>query len=70
MAEAFAGLGLMLGPVIGSLLYTVLEYMDTFLVLAVMLCVNLVLVFFALPNSLNYAEVEEKLESNLKHLPS
>ena len=56
----------MLGPVVGSLLYTVLSYMNTFLALAFLLFSNMVLVCFALPPSLNYVKVEEKIDTNMK----
>ena len=54
MAEASAGIGLMLGPVIGSFLYQYLDYMGTFFAFAGILFVNCILVMFVLPKSLNY----------------
>jgi MFS family permease len=53
MAESAAGLGLMLGPVIGSLIYGKLHYMYTFLVFTGILLVNCIVIFFLLPSSLN-----------------
>jgi predicted MFS family arabinose efflux permease len=43
----------MLGPVIGSLIYSSLGYMYTFFVFGVILSVGCIFVIIALPSSLN-----------------
>ena len=58
MAEASAGIGLMLGPIVGALLYNWLGYMGTFFAFTIILSVNLVVNVFILPSSLN-AKTEE-----------
>lgn len=63
MSEASAGFGLMLGPVMGSFIYTYLEYMETFLVFAGILTINFVCVYFALPNKLNEKPKEESISN-------
>jgi DHA1 family solute carrier family 18 vesicular amine transporter 1/2 len=57
-AEASAGIGLMLGPVIGSFMYNFLEYMGTFFAFTIILLLNCILVSFTLPSSLNDAPEE------------
>lgn len=65
MSEASAGLGLMLGPVLGSFIYTFTnDYMNTFLAFGVILFLNFILIFFALPNSLNHKPEEESINEN------
>jgi MFS family permease len=53
MAEAIAGVGLMIGPVIGSFLYSRLGYLGTFLTFSCILLIGCLCVSFALPNMLN-----------------
>jgi MFS family permease len=53
MGEAAAGIGTMVGPVIGSVLYAYLGYFWAFMFFAVMLGFSGILSFFILPNALN-----------------
>lgn len=53
MGEAAAGIGTMVGPVIGSVLYAYFGYFWAFIFFAVMLGFSGILSFFILPNSLN-----------------
>ena len=62
LAEAFAGLGTMLGPVIGSILYSNLSYLQTFLALSFLLFANMFLSYFFLPSTLNFIKKEQLLE--------
>ena len=65
MAESASGLGLMLGPVIGSIIYSKLYYMNTFFIFTLILLVNCIVVFFMLPTSLNMnAAVDIELEGD------
>lgn len=59
LAEAFTGLGLMMGPVLGSILYSMFTYLETFLSLALILILNMIVVLLVLPSTLNYAKEEE-----------
>lgn len=52
-AEVAAGVGLMIGPILGGTLNTLLQYMPTYLIFAGMLTVNGIIVFIVMPNSLN-----------------
>ena len=52
-AETAAGIGLMIGPVIGGILNTWLRYMPTYLIFAGMLAFNGIIVFLFMPNELN-----------------
>ena len=53
MGEAAAGVGLMVGPVLGGFLNTYLGYRDCFFVFSGIIAVNIFISFFVLPNSLN-----------------
>jgi MFS family permease len=53
MGESAAGIGTMLGPVIGSLLYAYFGYFLAFMFFAAMLAAAGILSFLILPNSLN-----------------
>ena len=53
MGEAAAGIGTMLGPVIGSLLYSFCGYFWAFMFFASLLGISGILSFIVLPNSLN-----------------
>ena len=53
MSEAAAGIGTMVGPVIGSVLYAYFGYFWAFIFFAVMLGFSGILSFFILSNSLN-----------------
>eukprot|EP00347_Sterkiella_histriomuscorum_P011555 403372011 len=59
MGEAAAGIGLMVGPVLGGILNTVLGYRDCFFVFSGILGLNIIISFFVLPNSLNHTQGEE-----------
>lgn len=48
------GLGLMIGPVLGSLIYSSLGYRDTFFVFGGILIVGLVLCIILIPNNVNF----------------
>ncbi len=52
-AETAAGVGLMIGPVIGGTLNTWLKYFSTYLIFAGMLAINGIIVFIFMPNELN-----------------
>lgn len=58
MGEAAAGIGLMLGPVIGSFLNTSVGYLLTFFIFSGLLFFNGILCWLILPSSLN-AKSEE-----------
>ena len=53
IAEATQGIGLMIGPVIGSFFYADLDFIGTFQVFAAFLLLNLVCIYYALPDELN-----------------
>jgi MFS family permease len=53
MGEAAAGIGTMVGPVIGSVLYAYFGYFWAFMFFAGMLGSSGILSFYVLPNSLN-----------------
>jgi hypothetical protein len=67
MAEAAAGLGLMMGPVIGSFIYASLQYMYTFFVFSGIMLLNCILVSIILPNSLNQPYSSEVYNNNNKN---
>jgi MFS family permease len=52
-AETAAGVGLVIGPVIGGILNTWLKYFLTYLIFAGMLAINGIIVFVFMPNELN-----------------
>jgi MFS family permease len=58
MAESCSGIGIMLGPVIGSFLYTSFGYFWAFMCFAIYISIASILSFYILPNSLN-SEKEE-----------
>lgn len=51
--EAAAGVGLMIGPVLGGFLNTYLGYRDCFLVFSGIIAFTTIFCFFILPDSLN-----------------
>ncbi len=51
--QAAVGVGLMLGPVMGSLIYSGVKYAATFYIFAAILTVALVIVMFIIPGHLN-----------------
>ncbi len=53
MGESAAGLGQMLGPMLGSIFYTYLHYFGSFMIFAGFLLFAAVLSFITLPASLN-----------------
>jgi MFS family permease len=53
MAEAIAGVGLMIGPVIGAFLYSAFGYFFTFFVFGLMLFLNLLVTYWVTPDFLN-----------------
>ncbi|CDW79392.1 permeases of the major facilitator superfamily [Stylonychia lemnae] len=66
--EASAGVGLMVGPVIGGLLYSYLGYFWCFIIFSLIILITTVLCFFVLPASLN--RVEENLDENGEQVQS
>lgn len=60
LAEATAGFGLMMGPVLGSLVYSFTNYVWTFIIFGIILAFNLIFIYSALPNELNFAPDEEE----------
>jgi predicted MFS family arabinose efflux permease len=59
MCEAASGLGLMLGPVMGSLIYSRLGFMNTFLIFSFILTINCLIILVTLPQSLNKNPYED-----------
>lgn len=53
MAEAVSGIGLMLGPVIGGIIYTSTDYFWTFFFFSAVLFLSALFTLFITPNSLN-----------------
>jgi MFS family permease len=51
--EAAGGLGLMIGPSIGSFLYGYLNYAWTFYFFSILIGINLILLVIYIPNKLN-----------------
>lgn len=63
MAEAAQGIGDMLGPIIGSMLYSLIGYKMTFMVYAGVFTIIVVFIYNILPWSLNnfdYLDDEER----------
>jgi hypothetical protein len=56
------GVGLMLGPVLGSLIYGFMGYEDTFYVFTGFISLGAIVVIFLLPTSINFAGEESKDE--------
>ncbi len=54
--QASVGIGLMLGPVIGSALYTYFLFSNTFYIFAGVLALGMITVVFVIPNSINHAD--------------
>lgn len=52
-AEAATGMGLAIGPTLGSLVYDKVGYENTFVIFGGLLALGGVLIFFTLPNRLN-----------------
>ena len=60
-AETASGVGLMLGPIIGGTLNTLLNYLSAYLIFTAMLTINGIITFIFMPNSLNESpEITEK----------
>ncbi len=64
-AEAAVGLGQMLGPVIGSIIYTFCGFMGTFLIFALLNTIGAILVFRYIPSALNKVGEEDPDKTNL-----
>ena len=62
-AEAATGIGLALGPTIGSLMYAQVGYMFTFVIFGVILILGTILAFFMLPQSLNLSGEAQELDT-------
>ncbi len=54
--QASVGIGLMVGPVLGQVLYSVVKYELTFYIFAGVLAVCMIALIFIVPNSINHAE--------------
>lgn len=69
IGESACGIGTMLGPVIGSVLYSYLGYFGAFMMFAFILCIAGALSFFILPDQLNLkldtAPAENREESTI-----
>lgn len=63
--EAAAGLGLMLGPVMGSVINEVFGFVITFFFFALFCFISLILSWFMIPKELN-AKVNNDNEHNLE----
>ena len=59
-AEVTAGIGLSIGPVIGSLIYQFSTYLLTFVIYGVIILLGGIAMIFALPNSSNGFEKEDE----------
>jgi len=57
--QAAVGLGLMLGPVLGQLIYTKVEYAATFYIFAGILTCALIVVLFIIPSHLNHVAFDQ-----------
>lgn len=66
MGEAAAGIGLMIGPVIGGILNTYLGYRDTFLCFAGLLFTNIFVSLLILPKSLNNKSEESEPDEEFR----
>jgi len=60
MAEAFTGIGLMIGPVFSGFLYEWIGYFLTFLVFSMVLVISGILTLFFAPSSLNKSTIIEE----------
>jgi len=61
--QSACGIGLMIGPVLGSMIYAQLQYENTFFVFSGMLFAACVLVYFILPARLNKLASDESAEA-------
>jgi MFS family permease len=52
--ESAVGIGLMIGPVLGSLIYGFVGYAPTFYIFGSVIGLGLIIVFFLLPPRLNH----------------
>ena len=55
-AEAATGVGLVMGPALGSFIYSFLGYMFTFIAFGILLMIGMILIFFLLPASVNHGQ--------------
>ena len=60
------GLGLMLGPVFGSIIYSYTNYRDTFYIFTGMVFIGFVVSFFLIPWEINYKKTCDEDESEEK----
>jgi MFS family permease len=58
-AEAVTGIGLMLGPVLGGPLYTLLGYFESFCCFGGMLLISMIIAILITPNALNQSIFDE-----------
>jgi MFS family permease len=64
-AEAATGLGLAIGPTLGSLVYTEVGYEWTFILFGIVLFLGAILTYFVLPNALNTGYKEEPRKNSI-----
>lgn len=67
MSEAVAGIGLMVGPVIGGFLYQYFGYFTTFFLFAVLIFINFLIALLITPDTLNKCMDEDNEEKNPKN---
>ena len=67
--EGMTGFGLMIGPVIGGLLFVYIGYADTFYVFSAFTAFSFVMTAIFMPNSLNqkFKEVDPRKDQSLLH---
>ena len=58
-AEAATGLGLAIGPTLGSIVYEAVHYEWTFIIFGIVLVFGGILIYFALPSTLNTGYVPD-----------
>lgn len=58
--EAAAGLGLMVGPMLGSLFYSSIGYLWTFIVFSIFMFFNCIFLYFSLSPEMNNKPTEEE----------
>lgn len=59
MAEAVAGVGLMVGPVVGGFFYSAFGYFATFFIFGIILVLNFAIALLITPDTMNKSMEEE-----------
>eukprot|EP00347_Sterkiella_histriomuscorum_P003211 403365165 len=67
MAEAIAGVGLMVGPVIGGFFYSAFGYFSTFFIFGIMLTLNFFIALLITPDTLNKSLEADNEDVNPKN---